>query len=45
MVHTAFCGDNFQNVYDEMKRELQKFIDKDTSKKEELDYKHFTSKF
>ncbi len=46
MVHTAFCDDNFQNVYNEMKRELQEFIDKDTSESEELDfYEHFTSKF
>lgn len=46
MVHTAFCDDNFQNVYDEMRRELQEFIDKDSSESEKLDfYEHFTSKF
>ena len=46
MVHTAFCGDNFQNIYDEMKRELQEFIDKDSSEMEKLDfYKYFISKF
>ena len=46
MVHTVYCGDNFQNIYDEMKGELQKFIDKDTSESEELDfYMQFTSRF
>ena len=46
MVHTAFCGDNFQDVYDQMKMELQGFIDKDTSESEELDfYEYFTCKF
>ena len=43
MAHTIFCGDNFQTVYDEMRRELQEFIDKDTSENKELEfYKHFT---
>jgi len=46
MVHTAFCGDDFQNVYDEMKRELQEFIDKDTSENEKQEfYEYFTRKF
>lgn len=47
MVHTAFSdADNYQALYDEMKKELQEFIDKETTEKEELDfYDHFCSKF
>ena len=46
MVHTAFCGDNYQNVYNEMKKELQQFIDKNLSESEKLDfYEHFVNKF
>lgn len=46
MLHTVFCGDEFQNVYDEMKKELQEFIDKDTSESEEIEfYRYFTNKF
>ena len=46
MAHTVYCGDNFQNIYDEMKWELQEFIDKDTSESEELEfYQHFTNRF
>lgn len=47
MVHTAFadfdCG---QEKYNEMKRELQKFIDTDMTHDEELDfYDEFTNRF
>ena len=46
MVHTVFCGDNYQEIYDEMKKELKEFIDKDTTEDEEYQfYKDFTSKF
>lgn len=46
MIHTIFCGDNFQNVYDEVKRELQEFIDKDFTENEKLNfYEYFSNKF
>lgn len=46
MVHTAFCGVNFQSVYEEMKAELQQFIDKDPSESEKFQfYRYFTRKF
>ncbi len=47
MVHTAFSdSENYQALYDEMKKELQEFIDTETTEKEELDfYDHFCSKF
>ena len=47
MVHTAFadfdCG---QRKYNEMKQELKRFIDTDTTLNEELEfYSEFTNKF
>lgn len=47
MVHTAFCDNSrSQEVYDNMKIELEHFIDKDTTVEEEvLFYKEFTSKY
>ncbi|MDE6732246.1 MAG: hypothetical protein K2J77_05150 [Oscillospiraceae bacterium] len=47
MVHTAFSDpENYQALYDEMKKELQEFIDTETTEKEELDfYDYFCSKF
>lgn len=46
MVHTAFCNDSFQNIYAEMKKELQEYVDKDISGSEALDFfSYFTSKF
>lgn len=46
MVHTVFCGDNYQETYSAMKKELQEFIDTDMTKDEELRfYDDFTSKF
>ena len=46
IVHTVFCGDNYQEIYDAMKKELKEFIDKDTTEDEEYQfYKDFTSKF
>lgn len=47
MVHTAFSApENYRALYDEMKKELQEFIDKETTETEELDfYDRFCSKF
>lgn len=46
MVHTAFCGDDFQRVYNAMKQELQDFIDQDVSDAECSEfYEYFTSKY
>ena len=47
MVHTAFAGaDNYRSVYDEMKSELQRFIDTDTTASEELEfYDRFCSRY
>ena len=47
MVHTFFSDtENYQALYDEMKKELQEFMDAETTEKEELDfYDHFCSKF
>lgn len=47
MVHTAFSDSNhYQEMYEAMKRDLQEFIDKDTSSDEELIfYKAFTTKY
>ena len=45
--HTAFSdADHCQETYEAMKKDLQKFIDKDTSYDEEHDfYEEFTSKY
>lgn len=47
MVHTAFSdSENYQALYDDMKKELQEFIDTETTEKEEFDfYDYFCSKF
>lgn len=47
MVHTAFCGsDDYMGKYEAMKKDLQEFIDKDTTNEEELDfYKTFCNKY
>ncbi len=47
MVHTAFADfENYQSLYNDMKQELQKFIDTDTTEDEELDfYDYFCNKF
>lgn len=47
MVHTTFADyDHYQSLYDEMKKELQKFIDTDTNEDEELEfYDYFCNKF
>ena len=46
MVHTVFCGENYKKIYDAMKKELQEFIDRDTTADEELQFYHdFTTKF
>ena len=47
MAHTAFFDfNNYQEKYDAMKKDLQDFIDKDTSFEEELAFYHeFTTKY
>lgn len=47
MVHTAFSDlSHYQAMYDGMKKELQEFIDKDTSADEEnAFYREFTTKY
>lgn len=47
MVHTAFSDlDHYQELYDAMKKELQDFIDRDTTSDEELEfYDDFTRRF
>lgn len=47
MAHTAFSDfNNYQEKYDAMKKDLQDFIDKDTSFEEELAFYHeFTTKY
>ena len=47
MVHTAFSDFNhYQELYNSMKKDLQEFIDKETSYDEDLDfYKKFTTKY
>lgn len=47
MVHTVFTDfENHQKIYQAMKMDLQNFIDKETTEKEELDfYKEFTTKY
>ena len=47
MMHTAFCNKSHsQEVFDNMKKDLQEFIDKDTTADEEIIfYEEFTSKY
>ena len=47
MVHTAFCNEwGYEEKYEAMKRDLQDFIDKDTTEDEELEfYDSFCSKY
>lgn len=47
MVHTAFCGaEDFQQMYNAMKKDLQEFIDTDASSSERREfYERFTSKY
>ena len=46
-MHTAFCDKSHsQEVFDNMKKDLQEFIDKDTTADEEsIFYEEFTSKY
>lgn len=47
MYHTVFTDfENHQKIYQAMKMDLQNFIDKETTEKEELDfYDEFTTKY
>ena len=47
MVHTAFTdSEHYKNMYDNMKQDLQEFLDKDTSVSEaEEFYERFTEKY
>ena len=47
MVHTTFTDfSHYQALYEEMKQDLQKFIDSDTTEEEELDfYDYFCHKY
>ena len=47
MMHTAFCDKRHsQEVFDNMKKDLQEFIDKDTTAEDEdIFYEEFTSKY
>ena len=47
MVHTVFCGEDFENIYEAMKKELKEFIDRgDTTEEENTQfYDYFTNKF
>ena len=47
MMHTAFCDKRHsQEVFDNMKKDLQEFIDKGTTAEEEdIFYEEFTSKY
>ena len=47
MVHTAFTDSvHFQGMYDNMKKESQEFLDKNTSIEEEEEfYEQFTNKY
>ena len=48
-MHTAFCDKRHsQEVFDNMKKDLQKFIDRDTdttAEEEDIFYEEFTSKY
>lgn len=46
MVHTVYCGDDCMSIYNEMKSELEKFIDSDlTDEEKNRFYDDFISKF
>ena len=49
MMYTAFCDKRHsQEVFDNMKKDLQKFIDRDTdttAEEEDIFYEEFTSKY
>ena len=47
MVHTAFCNEKESvETFEAMKKELAEFIDKETTKDEEIEfYCYFTSKY
>lgn len=46
MVHTAYCGENYKEIYNSMKKELQEFIDRDTTADEEYQfYLYFANKY
>ena len=46
MVHTVYCRKNCMETYDEMKQELQDFIDRDTTEDEEYEfYDYFIKKY
>ena len=47
MMHTAFCESSHSlEVFDNMKKDLQEFIDKDTTAEEEdIFYEEFISKY
>ena len=47
MVHTAFTdSEHYKDMYDDMKSELQEFLDRDTSALEEEEfYEQFTEKY
>ena len=47
MVHTVFTdSEHYKDMYDDMKSELQEFLDRDTSALEEEEfYEHFTEKY
>ena len=47
MVHTAFCSEEkYKQMYSDMKRDLQSFIDSDTTDEEESAfYEKFTSTY
>lgn len=46
MVHTVYCRKNCQATYDSMKKELQDFIDRNTTADEEYEfYDYFIKKY
>ena len=47
MMHTAFCNSTqYQDIYNNMKKDLQEFSDKNSSDEEEIEfYDWFTSKY
>ncbi len=46
MMHTVYCGEDYMKKYDEMKSELQRFVDSDLTEDEKNKfYDDFTSRF
>lgn len=46
MMHTVYCGEDYMKIYNEMKSELQRFVDSDLSDEEkDKFYDEFTSRF